>query len=34
MKLHYSTEGAANNRYRKIKAVATAVGINVEDVPH
>lgn len=34
MKLHYSTESAANNRYRKIKAVAAAVGINLEEVAH
>ncbi len=30
MKLHYSTEGAANNRFRKIKAVANALGVKVE----
>eukprot|EP00919_Chromeraceae_sp_WS-2016_P063798 GHVR01150980.1.p1 GENE.GHVR01150980.1~~GHVR01150980.1.p1 ORF type:complete len:168 (-),score=18.71 GHVR01150980.1:898-1401(-) len=34
MKLHYSTEGAANNRFRKIKAVANAVGIKIEEIPH
>lgn len=34
MKLHYSTEGAVNNRYRKIKAVAIALGANLEEVPH
>ena len=30
MKLHYSTEGAANNRFRKIKAVANALGVKLE----
>lgn len=34
MKLHYSTEGAANNRYRKVKAVANALGVKLEEVAH
>jgi len=34
MKLHYSTEGAVNNRYRKIKAVINALGVQVEEVAH
>ncbi len=34
MKLHYSTEAAVNNRYRKIKAVANALGVQLEEVAH
>ncbi len=34
MKLHYSTEGAANNRYRKIRAVANTLGVKLEEVAH
>ncbi len=29
MKLHYSTEGAVNNRYRKVKAVINALAAQV-----
>lgn len=34
MKLHFSTEGATNSRYRKIKAVINALKIEVAEVPH
>jgi len=34
MKLHYSTEGATNSRYRKIKSVINALKLNVEEVAH
>ncbi len=34
MKLHYSSEQTANNRYRKVKAVASALGVNLEEVAH
>lgn len=34
MKLHYSTEGAVNHRYRKVKAVAAALGVQLEEVAH
>lgn len=34
MKLHYSSEQWANNRYRKVKAVANALGVNLEEVSH
>jgi glutathione S-transferase/translation elongation factor EF-1beta len=34
MKLHYSTEGATNSRYRKIKSVANALKVNLEEVAH
>ena len=34
MKLHYSTEGATNSRYRKIKSVIHSLGLNVEEVAH
>ena len=34
MKLHYSTEGATNNRYRKIKSVINALKIEVPEVAH
>lgn len=34
MKLHYNNESLANNRFRKIKAVATALGVNLEEVAH
>lgn len=34
MKLHYSTEGATNSRYRKIKSVANALKLNLEEVAH
>jgi glutathione S-transferase len=34
MKLHYSSEQTANNRYRKVKAVAAALGLNLEEVAH
>jgi len=31
MKLHYRSDGMANLRYRKVKAVANLAGVNVED---
>jgi elongation factor 1-beta len=34
MKLHYSTEGATNSRFRKIKTVANALKVQVEEVAH
>ena len=34
MKLHYSNEQNANNRYRKVKAVANALGLTLEEVAH
>lgn len=34
MKLHYSNEQTANNRYRKVKAVANALGLTLEEVAH
>ena len=34
MKLHYSTEGATNSRYRKIRSVANALKITLEEVAH
>jgi glutathione S-transferase/translation elongation factor EF-1beta len=34
MKLHYSTEGATNSRYRKIKSVANALKITLDEVAH
>lgn len=34
MKLHYSSEPLANNRFRKIKAVANALALNLEEVAH
>lgn len=34
MKLHYSTEGAANSRFRKIKSVVNALKIQLEEVAH
>lgn len=34
MKLHYSSEPLANNRFRKIKAVANALGVALEEVAH
>jgi glutathione S-transferase/translation elongation factor EF-1beta len=34
MKLHYSTEGATNSRYRKIKSVINALKIEVAEVAH
>lgn len=30
MKLHYSTEGATNSRYRKIKSVINALKLEVQ----
>jgi glutathione S-transferase len=34
MKLHYSNEPYSSNRYRKIKAVANALGVKLEEVAH
>lgn len=34
MKLHYSTESSTNSRYRKIKAAANALKVEITDVPH
>lgn len=34
MKLHYSNEQSANSRFRKIKAVANALGLTLEEVAH
>lgn len=34
MKLHYSTEGATNSRYRKIKSVINALKLEVQEVAH
>ena len=34
MKLHYSTEGATNSRYRKIKSVIHALRLQVNEVAH
>lgn len=34
MKLHYSKEGATNSRYRKIRSVASALKINLQEVAH
>jgi glutathione S-transferase len=34
MKLHFSTEGATNSRYRKIKSVINALKLEVAEVSH
>jgi glutathione S-transferase len=34
MKLHYNNEAFASNRYRKIRAVANALGVNLEEIAH
>ncbi|CAM6000927.1 unnamed protein product [Sphagnum balticum] len=34
MKLHYSSESATNSRYRKIKSVANALKIELQEVAH